>query len=289
MALGTEQQKREVVPRIASGEILVALGYSEPSAGSDVAACRTTARRDGDEWVIDGQKMFTTTAHLAQYIFTLTRTDPNERRHRGLTMFLVPTDAEGVDIQPIHTLGGERTNAVYLTHVRVSDLARVGDVDGGWGVVRFALGLEQAVGYAERMESFLEEAAAWAQRPGRDGRAPLDDPRVKERLAQAAIHAEVAKLLRHRTTWIQAEGGKLGASGAMAKAFSAEAFLEDSTAWMELVGPLGILQRGQPGVPADGVFDETFRASPVTTIYGGTLEILRSLIAETALGLPRSR
>lgn len=289
MALGTEQQKHEVVPRIASGEILVALGYSEPSAGSDVAACRTASRRDGAEWVIDGQKMFTTTAHVADFVFTLTRSDPQQSRHHGLTTFLVPTDADGVEIQPIHTLGGERTNAVYLTDVRVPDSARVGEIDGGWSVVRYALGLEQAVGFADRMEAFLERASDWARQPSDGGRMPLHDPRVRERLGQAAVNAEVAKLLRHRATWLIAEGEPLGAQGAMAKAFSAEAHLADSGAWMELLGPLGLLERGEARSPGNGVFVETFRESPVTTIYGGTLEILRSLIAEAALGLPRSR
>lgn len=289
MALGTEQQRQDIVPRIASGAILVALGYSEPSAGSDVAACRTSARRDGDGWIIDGQKMFTTTAHVADYVFTLTRSDPRQRRHRGLTTFLVPTAAEGVEIQPIHTLGGERTNAVYLSNVRVPDSARVGEVDGGWSVVRYALGLEQAVGFADRMEAFLERAREWARRPDASGARPLQDPRVRERLAQTAVNAEVARLLRYRATWISAEGETLGVRGAMAKVFSAEAYLADANAWMDLVGPLGLVERGDPSCPGDGLFVDAFRDSPVTTIYGGTVEILRSLIAEGALDLPRSR
>ena len=138
-------------------------------------------------------------------------------------------------------------------------------------------------------EAFLEHASEWARRPDAHGTLPLGDPRVRERLAQAAVNAEVAKLLRHRATWLQAEGEAMGARGAMAKAFSAEAYLADSIAWMELLGPLGLLERGEASCPGNGLFVETFRASPVTTIYGGTLEILRSLIAEETLGLPRSR
>jgi alkylation response protein AidB-like acyl-CoA dehydrogenase len=289
MALGTEQQKREIVPRIASGEVLVALGYTEPGSGSDVAAARTTATREGDDWILDGQKMWTTTAHEAQFVFMLTRTSQQERPHRGLTVFLVPTDAEGVEIHPVHTMGGERSNAVYLTKVRISDDARVGEVDGGWSVVRFALGLEQAMGFADLQEVFLEEASAWALRPGEDGDRPFDDPRVKEQIGQSAIHAEVARLLRHRSTWLAAEGRDLGAKGAMTKSFSASTYLEDSMAWMELVGPMGLLARGEPGVVAEGLFEATFRQTPVNTIYGGTVEILRSLIAEHGLGLPKSR
>jgi alkylation response protein AidB-like acyl-CoA dehydrogenase len=289
MALGTEQQKSELVPRIAAGEILVALGYSEPGSGSDVAAARTTATPDGDDWIIDGQKMWTTTAHEAQYVFMLTRTSTQDRPHRGLTMFLVPTDAEGVDIQPVRTMSGERTNAVYLTKVRVPDSARLGEVDKGWAVVRFALGLEQAMGFADLQEVFLEEASEWALRPNASGERPFDDIRVKEQLGQTAIHAEVAKLLRHRSTWLTAEERDLGAKGAMTKSFSAASYLEDSMAWMELVGPMGLLAQGELGAIAGGHFEFAFRQTPVNTIYGGTVEILRSLIAELELRLPKSR
>lgn len=289
MALGTEAQKRELVPRIAQGEILVALGYSEPGAGSDVAAARTQARRDGEDWILDGEKMWTTTAHEAQYVFTLTRTSQQDRPHRGLTMFLVPTDAPGVEIRPVHTLGGERTNSFSLRSVRVPDGARVGEVDQGWAVVRFALGLEQAMGYADLQERFLEEALVWAQTAGADGARPCDDSRVREQLAQSAIHAEVARLLRHRSTWLAAEERPLGAKGAMTKSFSAATYLEDTQAWVELAGPLALLGAEEPRRIAGGIFEEVFRQTPVNTIYGGTVEILRSLVAEIELGLPKSR
>lgn len=289
MALGTEEQKRVLVPRIAGGEILVALGYSEPGAGSDVAAARTQARRDGEGWIIEGEKMWTTTAHEAQYVFTLTRTSQQDRPHRGLTMFLVPTDAPGVEIRPVHTLGGERTNSFSLRGVRVPDSARVGEVDQGWAVVRFALGLEQAMGYADLQERLLEEAIVWARTPGADAARPIDDARVEEQLAQSAIHAEVARLLRHRSTWLAAEGRPLGAKGAMTKSFSAATYLEDAQAWSELAGPLALLAHDEPLRVAGGLFEEILRQTPVNTIYGGTVEILRSLVAENELGLPKSR
>lgn len=289
LALGTDYHKNEIVPRIASGEILMALGYSEPGSGSDVAAARTTATRDGDDWVIDGQKMWTTTAHTATYVFMLTRTSQQDRPHRGLTVFLVPTDAEGVEIQPVHTMGGERSNAVYLSGVRVPDENRVGEVDQGWRVVRFALGLEQAMGFADVQEHFLESLAAWVQVPDGRGERPLDDLRVREQLGQTAIHTEVARLLRHRSAWLESGGGEIGGKGAMTKSFSAASALEDATAWMELVGPLGLLERNDPAALAEGRFAEFLRQTPVYTIYGGTVEILRSLIAESELGLPKSR
>jgi len=289
LALGTEEQKREIVPKVVSGEIVLALGYSEPGVGSDVASVETRARRSGDDWVIEGQKMWTTLGHLSKYIFTLCRSDPDLPRHKGLTMFLVPTDVPEVEIHPVHTMGGERTNIVYLNQVRVPDSARVGEVNGGWAVVRHALSMEQGTGFADLMEMLVEQATEWAAASGLGGRRPLDDPGVRERLAQAAIHAEVAKLLRYRSAWVHTEGRKEPAAGPMAKLFSGEKYTQDATALMELVGVEALLEHGAPGAPAAGAFAATCREVPVTTIYGGSSEILRSLIAEAGLGLPRSR
>jgi len=289
LALGSDYQREEFVPKIASGEIAFALGYSEPGSGSDVAAARTTATRDGDDWVIEGQKMWTTISHAVQYIFMLTRTSTHDRAHRGLTMFIVPTDADGVEIEAIHTMGGERTNTVYLSNVRVPDAYRIGEVDKGWAVVRFALGLEQAMGYAELHERFLEEAGEWSLTPGPDGARPFEDGRIREHLGQTAIHAEVSRLLRLRSTWLSAEGKDLGAKGAMAKSFSGTAFLEDAQGWMDLIGPAGLLLEEQEGALANGRFAREFLETPINTIYGGSAEILRSLVAEIDLGLPKSR
>jgi len=289
MAMGTDYHREHFVPKIANGEIAFALGYSEPGSGSDVEGARTTATPDGDEWLINGEKMWTTTAHTAQYIFMLTRTSTQDRPHRGLTMFLVPTDIEGVEITPIHTMGGERSNGVSLSNARIPDAYRVGEVDKAWSVVRFALGLEQAMGYADLQERFIQHAGQWSLTPGTDGQRPFDDPRVKEQLGQTAIHAEVSRLLRHRSTWITAEGKDLGGKGAMTKSFSGTSYLEDAQSWMDLVGPAGLLKEDEDGALAGGNFDEAFRQTPVNTIYGGTAEILRSLVAEVELGLPKSR
>ncbi len=289
MVMGTDYHREHFVPKIANGEIAFALGYSEPGSGSDVAGARTFATPEGDEWVINGEKMWTTTAHTAQYIFMLTRTSQQDRPHRGLTLFIVPTDAEGVEVTAIRTMGGERSNGVSLTNVRIPDVYRVGEVDKGWSVVRFALGLEQAMGYADLQERFIQNAGRWSLQSGPDGARPFDDPRVKTQLAQTAIHAEVSRLLRHRSTWLAAEGRDLGGKGAMTKSFSGTSYLEDAQNWMDLVGPAGLLKEDEDGAVAEGNFDEAFRQTPVNTIYGGTAEILRSLVAEADLGLPKSR
>jgi alkylation response protein AidB-like acyl-CoA dehydrogenase len=151
------------------------------------------------------------------------------------------------------------------------------------------VGLEQAMGYADLQERLLEEVSVWARTPGTDGARPGDDPRVREQLAQTAIHAEVGRLLRHRSTWLSATGLPLGGKGAMTKSFSAATYLEDAQAWAELAGPHAMLGLEEPHRVAGAFFEEILRQTPVNTIYGGTVEILRSLVAELELGLPKSR
>jgi alkylation response protein AidB-like acyl-CoA dehydrogenase len=281
LACGSAQQRSELVPRIADGEVLVALGYSEPGSGSDVAAARTTAVREGDQWRVNGQKMFITMAHCAQYIFTITRTDPSVSRHRGLTMLMIPTDSPGIEIQPIETLGGERTNAVFMDDVLVDDALRVGDVDGGWSVLLFALQLEQAIGYADLQQGLLEKALDYTQSHGLG-----EDPTTGRQVARMAINAEVARLLRYRSTWVTAEGLDRPAAGPMTKSFSADSYLQDSRDWLQLLGPKAVLEEASY---EESAFAAVFRGAPVTTIYGGTVEILRSMIAQQGLGLPRNR
>ena len=141
----------------------MSLGYSEPDSGSDVASIKTRAIRDGDEWVINGQKMFTTLAHEANYVFLLARTNPDVPKHKGLTMFLVPLDSPGIEIQPVHTVGGERTNATFYNDVRVSDHFRIGEVDGGWDVMTVALTFERGGFGLSEADRVWEQAVAWAK------------------------------------------------------------------------------------------------------------------------------
>ena len=287
--VGNDSQKRDVLPRILAGEVLVAMGYSEPDSGSDVAAAKTRAVRDGDEWVINGQKMFTSLAEEAAYVFLLTRTNTDVPKHQGLTMFLVPLDAPGIEIREIKTLGGERTNVTYYNDVRVPDTARVGEVDGGWNVMTVAMTFERDVGSAW-MTRVLERAIAWAATAtGPDGRKVIEDPLARERLAAIAIDNEVSRLLSLRTNWINARDELPGVEGSMTKLFCSEAFERATSELLDLMGPDGVLQQGAEGAPANGWIEHDYRFATVTTIFGGTNEIQRSIIAERHLGLPRSR
>jgi alkylation response protein AidB-like acyl-CoA dehydrogenase len=268
---GNEWQKAEVLPRILRGEILPCLGYSEPDAGSDVAAVASKAVRDGDEWVIDGQKMFTTMAHEAAYVFFLARTSPDKPKHKGMTMFLVPTDADGVSVTPVHTLGGERTNITWYDGVRVPDSHRVGEVDAGWSVMHAALVYERNGANWGEPHHLLELAAA---------RLDRSDPAVATALGRHAACDEVGRLLLYRSAWLAAQGALPLVEGSMSKLFQSEWLTAMASELLDLAGPAGT---------ADWHLEHAFRHSTVTTIYGGSSEVQRGIIAERGLGLPRSR
>ena len=289
-AVGTEEQKQRFLPPALTGEIIFALGYTEPDSGSDVAAAKTRAVRDGDEWIIDGQKMFTTLAHEATYVFLLTRTNPDVPKHKGLTMFLVPLDAQGVEIHPVHTMGGERTNATFYTGVRVPDAFRVGEVDRGWDVMTVALTFERGGFALTEADRVWEQTVVWATGMRRhDGTRVIDDPLVRERLATMRINNEVARLLACRCSYVAASGGLPGVEGSMHKLWYAEAMTADASELVDMLGTEGTLARGEADAPVDGWVEHLYRHAAVTTIYGGTSEVQRGIIAERGLGLPRSK
>jgi alkylation response protein AidB-like acyl-CoA dehydrogenase len=289
--VGTEQQKHEYIPGALRGEILFALGYSEADSGSDVASAKTTAMRDGDDWIIDGQKMFTSSAQVSTHVIVLTRTNPELPKHKGLTMFLVPTTSPGYERQPIYTLGGQLTNVTFYSEVRVPDSARLGAVDEGWGVLRFALVYERGPGLPRSAEETLAtELAGWARTARRaDGSVALDDPYVAERLGRMAVEEEVARLLSLRMHWKSARGELPGVEGSMHKLFSSEALQRHYRDTLDILGAEGVLAPGGPDAPNGGTFEAGFRAAVVRTIYGGSSEIMREIIAEGRLGLPRNR
>jgi alkylation response protein AidB-like acyl-CoA dehydrogenase len=284
-AVGTDEQKQRIIPSIVAGEANVCMGYSEPDHGSDVAAITTRAVRDGDEWVINGAKMWTTMAHQATWLILLTRTNTEVPKHRGLTMFILPMATPGITVEPVHTMATERTNATFYEDVRVGDEAVLGDVDGGWRTMTVALAFERGVmGGTNAGVPLLRHFRHWAAETGL-----IDDPRVRERLARTAIDNHVATLLTQRSAWIAASGGLPGLEGSMTKLFATEAYQRAARAFQELAGPAGLLQFHEPGAAAGGFVDYDARHSPVTTIYGGTSEIQRNNIAERHLRLPRSR
>lgn len=288
---GTEWQKTTIIPEILSGEAMCCLGYSEPDAGSDVAACATKAVRDGDRWTINGQKMFTTLAHEAHYVFLLARTNTEVAKHKGLTMFVVPMDQPGISFTPVHTMGGERTNITYYDDVQVDDRYRVGEVDGGWKVMMTALVFERNSAWYGELVRLLDHGLGWVRTvESPDGGPMIDDPLVRERLARIAIGNEVSNLLGWRAAWMAANHDLPGTEGSMAKLFTTEHYQWAGNELIDALGAEGLRRHGDDTTgPDDGWIEAIYRHCQVTTIYGGTSEVCRGVIAQRGLGLPRGR
>ena len=283
MSYGDPELAAQIARGVAIGDICICLGYTEPDAGSDLATVRTKATRDGDEWRIDGQKMFTTGAHNSHYSFLLARTDPDLPRHKGVTMFLVPL--EGVEIRAVNTLGGERTNMVYFDGHRVHDRYRLGEVNRGWSVLLGPLNAEHGIRHdAMAVESrggmyghagsiAFEYMEQWAQTPSAlDGRRPIDDPHIRRRMARAALSVEQMST----------------APGPMGRIVSSELLIEIAADFIDMLGPDGLLPPGTTGAPCDGWIEYAHRYAQGTAIYGGTTDVHRNIVAEHILGLPRS-
>ena len=290
-AVGTDFHREQVLDRLLTGRFNCCLGYSEPDHGSDVAAITTRAVQDGDEWVGNGQKMWTTMAHEADWVILLTRTEPDVPKHKGLTMFLVPMDTPGIEVQPVPTMASERTNATFYDEVRIGDEWRLGDVNGGWSVMGVALAFERGVmGGTNPAVPLLRHVRGWAtDAPSPDGGRMIDDPLLRERIARTAIANQVSQLLTLRAAWIAATGGLPGLEGSMAKLYATDRYQQAVGWFQQMAGADGLLGFGTDGAAADGWIDYDARHSPVTTIYGGTTEINRNNVAERHLGLPRAR
>ncbi len=281
------EAKQEIVGRIVAGDSLGCLGFSEPQSGSDIFGAKFAAVRDGDEWVLNGQKMFTTNGHNADYILLLTRTDNSGKKHQGLTMFVVPLNLPGIELHPVYTLQDEKTNITYFTDVRVPDKYRLGEVNDGARVMTSGLSLEHGgSGYQAAQKAMVRRAVEWARKPAADGTCPIDDPAMRRTLARAAVRDEVADVLCRRQEWGGVEGVHEISWGPMAKVFTTECLYSDGSAIVEAAAPLSLVRGLDRGLD---IVEVTMRRGIAMTIYGGTSEVHRSLIAEKSLGMPKSR
>ena len=287
MHFGSEEAKREILPKTLAGEVTFSLGYSEPACGSDIFAAKTRAERDGDDWIINGQKMFTSQGHIAQYCLMVTRTDPGAAKHAGLTLFLLPLDHPGYECSEVKTLGGERTNITFYNDMRCPDKYRLGAVNAGVKVLAAALTLEQSGGdfYLIVLNHLYRDGCAWARSTRRKGRPAIEDDDVRLALARLRAHVEILDALTRMAFWSQAEKRPQKYFGPMTKLFGSEAAVRCAAELMDLAAPASLLQ----GNTALGRIEMEVRKSIAGTIYAGTSEIQRSIIAETALGMPRTR
>jgi len=285
MEFGSPELQAEVLPRLADGSALSCLGFTEPDSGSDMFAARIRARRDGDDWIISGQKMFTTLAHVSDYVLMLARTDPAQTKHRGITIFFFPMNLPGIAIQPLHTLQNERTNITFYDDVRVPDRYRLGQVDGGLAVMASAMQIEHGgEGYHIHHRSLAEAALDWAHAPAEAGGRPIDDPGIRAHLARLVTHVELADLLCRRAVLTVETGTATRTDGPMAKLFATERYMQDAADLMALTSPASFFKETN----ALAEIEAKHRQSISQTIYGGTSEIHRGIIAQFALDLPRS-
>ncbi|MBO0879589.1 MAG: acyl-CoA dehydrogenase family protein [Mycobacterium sp.] len=281
---GSAELCDEVLPKVFSGEVRLCLGYTEPDGGSDVATCKTRAVRDGDAWIINGSKMFTTGAHNSQYVFLITNTAPEAPKHKSLTMFLVPLDSSGIEIQGIRTVDGDRTNIVYYSDVCVDDKYRLGDVNAGWAVLREPLNIEHGavapasdglqdtsimMHQAGSMAEAVDNASARVAQTGPDGRRLLDDQSVAYRLGRSVARMEAA----------------LSAPSIFGRVAIAQTMRDISPDLMDILGAASALPFGTDGAADDGSAEYAYRFAPLVGIYGGTLEVFRNMIAQYVLGL----
>jgi alkylation response protein AidB-like acyl-CoA dehydrogenase len=295
---GTPEQKATVLPALLSGEQRWCQGFSEPEAGSDLAAVRTRARLDGDEWVVDGQKIWTSAAHSATGIFTLVRTDPDAPKHRGLSFLLVPLDQEGVSVRPIrHATGGTDFCEVFFDGARTSADMIVGEPGQGWKVASTLLTFERGEEAATNPILFSAELDRLVELARRRGR--LADPRIRDRLAWARARVEVMRYLGYRILSDVLAGGELGHASSVSKLYWSEYHRALTELALDIEGLDGLALAGKP--PSRPMRADDPGADPQSTrswwevslnarggtIYAGTSEVQRTILAERALGLPR--
>jgi len=290
MRFGTAEQKSYFLPRIAAGEIHFSIGYSEPEAGTDLASLRTTAVRDGDQYVIDGQKMWTSLIQYADYVWLACRTDPAAERHRGLSIIIVPTDAPGFSWTPVPTVAGVVTSATYYSGVRVPVTSLVGEENRGWPLITNQLNHERvALTSAAPVISALADVRDWAASAElAGGQRVIDAEWVQLNLARVHAKAEFLKLMNWRVA--SSSGDVVGpADASVTKVFGTEFAVEAYRLLMEVLGAAGFVRSGSAGEVLAGRIERAHRAALILTFGGGTNEVQRDIIAATALGLPLSR
>ncbi|MEU8247299.1 acyl-CoA dehydrogenase family protein [Nonomuraea sp. NPDC048916] len=284
MSHGSAEQRSRFLPGMLSGDIVFAIGYTEPGAGTDLASLTTRAVRDGDEWVIDGSKIFTSGANTADYVWLACRTDPDAPKHRGISILIVPTDAPGFSWSPIRCVGGMVVTATYYGGVRVPAGNLVGEVNGGWKLITHQLNHER-VGLAAlggRMIQLWEQVADWARDNG-----AIELPWVQRDLARTYAKLEAMRLMNWKMTAAVARDALSGADAGAAKVYGTETHIDVQRTLSHILGAGGRIRPGSPGAVLAGQIEQLSRQGIVNTFGGGVNEVLRDMVATQGLGLPR--
>ena len=288
MAHGSEAHKAFFLPKIAAGELHFAIGYTESDAGSDLAALKTTAVLEGDEWVINGTKVYTSSAEAADYIWLAARSDLEAARpHAGISIFMVDAHQPGFSYAPIHTVGGVRTNMSYYNDVRCPNDMICGQVNGGWKLITSQLNHERvglaAIGiYAYGLH---QDVLAWSREPDAAGVRPIDDATVQRLLAECYARLEAMRLMTWRMAWSMEHGEPEVAYASAMKAFSTEGLIAVYRLLMDAMGPASMLHRGSAGAALAGDLEEEYRKCQINTFGGGVVELMRDLVAAFGLNM----
>jgi alkylation response protein AidB-like acyl-CoA dehydrogenase len=289
MQYGTDAQRNEFLPKILKGQMHFSIGYSEPGAGTDLASLTTRAVRDGDEYVINGQKMWTSLIQYADYVWLAARTDPDVKKHKGLSMFLVSTDSPGFSWTPVNTVTGTNTSATFYEDVRVPAANLVGGENDGWKLITNQLNHERvALCSAAPVQNMLAEVRRWSHENRLpDGRRVIDQEWVQLHLARVHAKVEFLKLINWKIAWGVRNG--VGPQDASAtKVFGTEFAIEACRMLMEVLGQEAMVTRGSPGSILRSRLERMYRSSLILTFGGGTNEVQRDIIAMVGLGMPRA-
>ncbi len=300
LAAGTEEQKKYFLPGLIRGEIIFALGFTEPQAGADLAGLQCRAVRDGDEFVINGQKMFTTAAHYGTHIYLMARTDPDAPRHRGISIFLVPIDLPGITVRPLWTIqndpvapprttyGDRRTNEVFFEDVRVPASCMLGEENTGWYVGAMGLNLDR-VGASRYLISVQrdEDIVNWVKENDLYGAGPGQDPAVRDRLAELWIEAQVCRLMTMRSMSLVERGGSFTYEGAAEKVWAPDHGVKTTETIAQILGPYGQLLHGSEDAIEDGIFAHNLLGAFQSGINHGSAQVMRDQVARRGLGMPR--
>jgi alkylation response protein AidB-like acyl-CoA dehydrogenase len=289
---GTEEQKKRFLPGIASGELHFCIGYTEPSAGTDLAALSTSAVKNGDHYVVNGNKVYTSGAEGADYVWLAVRTDPEARKHKGISILVADTSDPGFSYGPIHTMGGVRTNVTYYTDVKVPLDMIIGEENAGWRLITEQLNHERVGLAAWGIQGWkiFRDAMDWARNTrGADGKRVIDDPTAQRNIAEAYAHLEAMRVMNARMSWQLDQQEMDPVFPSAIKVYSTEIMIEICRLLMDVVGPNALTAAGNEGAVLHGNLEHEYRRATINTFGGGVVEVLRGLVATHGLGMPTHR
>ena len=288
MVAGTEEQKTYFLPRLIKGEVIFALGYTEPSGGTDLASLRTRAEADGDDYVINGQKTFTSGAHYSTHLYLMARTDPDVPKHKGISIFLVPMDTPGIMVRPLWTLAGGRTNEVFLEDVRVPKTALLGEKNNGWYIGASALNLGRAG--ARRYYTYItayEHLLRFVKQHRFNGRSLAEDPVIQDKLAELHCEAQVCRLFTLRSMSMMKRGIRPPYEISSEKVWGPDFHVRSTEIITQILGPYAQLWEGSELTPDQGLYAKQYVGAMVSAFAHGGVQVMRDAVARRGLGLPR--